>query len=71
MRIRPRPNGSSIEQLRVAHHLTTAELARRVGISRQYMSRIQEGSRGASPSVIKKIADAFSVEVKVITEDHS
>jgi transcriptional regulator with XRE-family HTH domain len=66
MRTRPRPNGTTIEALRVAHHLSNSELARQVGVSRQYMGRIQEGERGASIKVLKKIADVFEVEVAYI-----
>lgn len=71
MRTRQRPNGHTIEALRLARNLSNSELARRAKISRQYMSRIQDGKRGASPAVLKQIADALEVEVSVIVGSHS
>lgn len=71
MRTKPRPNGTTIEALRVARHLSNSELARRAGISRQYMGRIQDGKRGASLAVLKQIADALEVEIAVIIGNKS
>lgn len=64
-----RPRGATIDALRKANHLSTSELARRSSISRQYMSRIQLGSRGASEEVVKRIAEALNVRIEAIADD--
>lgn len=68
MKPRVKPRAAVIEALRKANHLSTSELARRAGTSRQYMSRIQLGSRGASADVLERIAKALSVTPEMIAD---
>lgn len=68
MKPRVKPRAAVIEALRKANHLSTSELARRAGTSRQYMSRIQLGSRGASLDVVERIAKALSVTTEMIAD---
>lgn len=67
MNHRSLPDGITIAVLREAQHLSTSELARRAGLSRQYMSRIQRGDRGASGDALTRIAKALGVPVASIT----
>lgn len=71
MKNQSRPNGTTIRALRLANHLSNSELARRAGVSRQYMGRIQAGSRGASEVVIQNIARVFDVPPEAICQDAS
>lgn len=62
----PVPDGTKIEDWRWNRHLTVTELARKAGISRQYLNRIRNGHRGASLDVQTRIADALDVPVEKI-----
>ena len=64
-----KPRAAVIGALRKANHLSTSELARRAGISRQYMSRIELGLRGASPDVVGRIATALEVTTPMIADE--
>lgn len=55
--------GSRIRTARQAKGLGVAELAERVGISKGYISQLENGTGGANPTldVLKRIADALDV----------
>lgn len=59
-------NGKAVEALREARHLSNSELARRVGVTRQHMGRIQHGICGASDDTIRRTAKALGVEPEAI-----
>jgi transcriptional regulator with XRE-family HTH domain len=69
MKPRVKPRAAVIGALKKANHLSTSELARRSGISRQYMSRIEAGLRGASPDVVNRIATALDVTPSMIADE--
>lgn len=62
----PVPDGAKIEDWRWKRRLTVTELARKAGISRQYLNRIRNGHRGASLKVQTQIADALELPVEKI-----
>lgn len=62
-----KPNGNVIKTLRESKHIGSRELARRCGISHQFMVRIQQGQRGASPQTIEAIAKALGVSIETIS----
>jgi transcriptional regulator with XRE-family HTH domain len=62
-----RENGAAIQALREAKHLTGSELARRAGVTRQHLGRIERGECGASASTIQSIADALGVPSEAIS----
>lgn len=50
------------------HDLSAAAAARKVGISRSYMSRILKGERRPSPPLMKKICRTFGLEIHIFFE---
>lgn len=62
-----KPNAIVIKTLRESKHLGSRELARQSGISHQFMVRIQQGRRGASPQTLAAIAAALDVSVEAIS----
>ena len=62
-----KPNGVAIKAFRESKHIGTRELARRVGISHQFMVRIQQGTRGASELTLFRIAKELDVSVGAIS----
>jgi transcriptional regulator with XRE-family HTH domain len=59
-------NGHAIKALREAKHMTTSDLARKAGLTRQHVGRIQMGFRDASNRSIELLAAALEVEVEAI-----
>ena len=49
--------------LRLIHGLTQAELGQQVGVSQTQISRIERGTRRASPGVREKLGQAFGVGI--------
>lgn len=62
-------NGKRIRDLRYELGLTQADLAARAGVHFTHVYRIEEGQRGATPPVLKRIADVLGVAVADITVD--
>lgn len=64
-----RMNRQIREEVRVAlarRNETQAELARRVGVSRQYLSDIMHGKSGNVPDVWQRIFDDLGLELVVV-----
>lgn len=55
--------GGKITRQRKAVGLTQAELAERVGVQPETISRIETGARAASLALIARVADALEVEL--------
>ncbi|MBI4692613.1 MAG: helix-turn-helix transcriptional regulator [Gammaproteobacteria bacterium] len=51
--------GTAIHNLRLRHHLTSAEVARRAGVSRGMMSKIENGQTATSIETLRRIAKAL------------
>lgn len=56
----------ALRLLRVFHQMKQNELARRLGVSRSYISEIESGNRTPSFETIKKYAALFKVPVSSI-----
>ena len=56
-------------KLREASHLTQAELAEKLGISRPTLTAIEKGERDVTISELKKISEIFDVPVEVMLDD--
>lgn len=64
-------NGKLIEELRLKRGWNAAQLARRAGLSRFYLSNIERGVRLGSPDARLKIATALGVPVGDITREET
>lgn len=65
------PDGNKIRDLRYEHGLSQPQLAALARVDTSTVSRIEAGVRGATPSVLKRIADALDVKVAQITRETS
>ncbi len=59
----PRQMGKTIRKLRIAKKLSQAELADRVGLSREYINKIEAGRYDPPLSTINALAKALRVDV--------
>lgn len=64
-----KPNCYAIWALRRAHRWSLRELERRTGLSRGYLSRLERGQRGASPTTLQDLADFYQVPLDDITKE--
>jgi transcriptional regulator with XRE-family HTH domain len=53
--------GMRIRRARIEHRLSQEEAARRIGISRSFLSTVERGESGVSTKVLAKMADAFGI----------
>ena len=58
-----------LKQWRILRGLTQQQLADRVGVRLQYISRVEQGKRGCNPLVAKKIAAALEVDLRDLGAD--
>ncbi|MEV1245184.1 helix-turn-helix transcriptional regulator [Nonomuraea sp. NPDC049750] len=58
-----------IRRRRVAAGLESQELARRVGITKSAMSKIERGRNNASPGVLERIAEALGCRTTDLMPD--
>ena len=56
--------GLRIKELRVRAHISQEELSFRSGLSKNYISDVERGTRNISLKAISKLADGLKVEVK-------
>lgn len=56
--------GLRIKELRVRAHISQEELSFRSGLSKNYISGVERGTRNISLKAISKLADGLKVEVK-------
>jgi transcriptional regulator with XRE-family HTH domain len=52
-----------VRRKRIEAGLNRTTLAHNAGISKSHMSQIEKGATGASPRVLKKIADVLGCEI--------
>lgn len=64
-----KPNCYAIWGLRRARRWSLRELERRTGLSRGYLSRLERGQRGASPTTLQALADLYEVPQTDITKE--
>lgn len=62
-----KPNRTALQALRRANRWGLRELERRTGLSRGYLSRLEDGQRGASLTTLTVIADVYDVPVEDLT----
>jgi transcriptional regulator with XRE-family HTH domain len=60
------PVGLRVRRMRLQHALTQDDLARKAGLSRQALYRLELGER-VRPSTLRKIAAALGVEPTKLT----
>ncbi|WP_422445275.1 helix-turn-helix transcriptional regulator [Thermoanaerobacterium sp. DL9XJH110] len=60
-----------IKETRESVGLTQKELANTVGVSREYISALENGRYSPSLNLLKKIAKTLNVSVKDLIEDES
>jgi transcriptional regulator with XRE-family HTH domain len=56
--------GKTVRQLRLAKGLSQAELAKRAGLSREYVNKIEAGKYDPPLSTINAIAEALGVTAR-------
>ena len=57
-----------LKSLREARDMTQAELARKAGVSRAYLSRLEMGLHDPPLSRLRKLAKALGVKVSALTD---
>lgn len=67
MRARAAEVGARIRELREARGLTQAALAKRAGIGRVTLARIEVGAQAPSPWTLSRLARALKVKVEIQT----
>jgi transcriptional regulator with XRE-family HTH domain len=63
MRVSIPTNGAAIRQHRQRAGWNCAPFARSLGINANYLSKLERGTRHASPAMLRRIADALHVTV--------
>ncbi len=56
----------SIRRQRRLIEMSQAELARKVGVSRQTINRIENGQTGVSPQLLEKIMTELKLEIRPV-----
>ena len=59
-------NAEALKAIRIKDGQSMAELARKAGISRQYLNDIEKRRRGASPDVRRRLAAGLNVPTSAI-----
>jgi transcriptional regulator with XRE-family HTH domain len=63
--------GKRLRELREERGLTQEQLAFKVGLSREYLSRIEGGRRNVSLNVIERLSEALNIPVhELLTFDN-
>ena len=63
--------GRRVRHLREQQECGLTALARRIRISKQYLSDMEVGRRGISPDMVQRIAAALGVGVEAITHERA
>ena len=58
--------GKQIRSLRIANHMTQAELAKKLGVSSRALGNYERGDRRVSKEMLAKLANIFGVSVEQI-----
>jgi len=65
---RPLTFGEAVEALRVRDEITQSVLAKKIGISRQYLCDLEKGRRLVSPEQAARFAKAFGHPPRVLVQ---
>jgi len=57
-----------VKQLREQHDMTQEQLAKKAGLSRPYLARLETARSNPSLSTLEKLAKALGVPVKTLLE---
>ena len=60
--------GYRVKQIRLKQNISQEELAFRCGLSKNYISDVERGTRNISLRSIEKIADGFAINIKELFE---
>ena len=60
--------GSLVRSLRLSDEVTQVELAKRVGVSKQFLSDVEHDRKDVGISFAKKVSDALSYAVEPLIE---
>ena len=60
--------GHRIKELRLKQNISQEELAFRCGLSKNYISDVERGTRNVSWKAIEKIANGFAVNLKELCD---
>ena len=60
--------GHRVKEIRVKQNISQEELAFRCGLSKNYISDVERGTRNISLRSIEKIADGFAINIKELFE---
>ena len=61
-----KPNGTSLRALRKSKHIGLRELARSVGVSHQFLGRLESDDTTASVETMERLAEKLEVTVSAI-----
>jgi transcriptional regulator with XRE-family HTH domain len=61
--------GERVRALREAAHLTQAELARRAGVAKSFISTVERGGQAASITSLDRIARALRAPLRALFDD--
>lgn len=60
--------GQRVKELRLKQSISQEELAFRCGLSKNYISDVERGTRNISLKSIEKIADGLAINIKELFE---
>lgn len=60
--------GQRVKELRLKQNISQEELAFRCGLSKNYISDVERGTRNISLKSIEKISDGLAVRIKELFE---
>lgn len=60
--------GQRVKEIRLKQNISQEELAFRCGLSKNYISDVERGTRNISLKSIEKIADGFAINIKELFE---
>lgn len=66
-----RAHGPAIRELRLCKGLSINRVATHIGVTRQFLGRLERGQRGATRETLEKLADAIGVSFDAITYPES
>jgi len=61
--------GKKIREYRERKNLSVTELAKRIGVSRSYLSRMETGERPIKTDILNKIANAIGIPIQEFYSD--
>lgn len=64
--IRPRPNPEQCVRARVFAGFSLPQAADKLGRSRKHLANVEAGDSGASPGLLKAMADLYGVNIETL-----